>query len=259
MTIDGKKKWTAALIAIAGTMVAQLAPGQEDTIMSTVQSLAPMVVGGIYILSQWRHDMKKEEVKVEENKAKEEGEKTRQIQATAVAAVQTEALEEVQNEIEYEPFDQEAFERKVKARSVAAYFVNNPLTEFQAAADKAVVTPCKNVGKAQSFWFYYVHKVLDAFEHLYKFPYSEAEQNLSFSDKTGKSCTAPDLEFLAIELGEGHHKLLMEVKFAQRTLAQVGELKQYMVDWVHPQTKAPQRWTLWTLGVRAKEMLTHNT
>ena len=248
MKLDGKKKWTAALIAIAGTVVAQFAPEQESAIMETVQGMAPMVVGAFYILMQWLHDDKKETVKVEH-------EKTEQAKASFVVVAQSEALAEAQNEIEFEPFDQDAFERKVKARATSAYFVDNPVTEMQAAADKALITPCKNVAKAQSFWFYYTHKALDAFEHLFRFPYAEAEENLAFEDKTGKSCTAPDLEFLAIELGEGHLKLLQEVDFAQRILSQVGQLKQYMVAWQHPQTGEPQRWTLWTLGTRANEML----
>ena len=56
MTLDGKKKYTAAIIAIAGTVVAQFAPEQESAIMETVQGMAPMVVGAFYILIQWLHD-----------------------------------------------------------------------------------------------------------------------------------------------------------------------------------------------------------
>lgn len=79
--------------------------------------------------------------------------------------------------------------------------------------------------------------------------------HLTFESKAGATCTVPDLAFLAIELGEGHYKLLEALKSAQRILAQVSELEHDMVAWVHPQTGVPQRWTLWTVGTRAKEIL----
>ena len=248
MKLDGKKKWTAALIAIAGTVVAQFAPEQESAIMETVQTMAPMVIGGVYIIMQWMHDDKKEAVKIEQ-------EKTRQVQATAAPATESEVVQELEAELYFEPFDQESFQKKVIARSKAAYFVNNPLTEFQAARDKALIAPSKNIDKAKSFWYYYVKKALHAFEYMFGFPYTEASKNLSFQASTGKSCTAPDLQFLALELGEGHYKLLGALEAAQRNLAQVSQLEQDMVTWQHPQSGQPLRWTLWTLGTRAKEIL----
>ena len=254
MKLDGKKKWTAALIAIAGTVVAQFAPEQESAIMETVQTMAPMVIGGVYIIMQWMHDDKKEAVKVEQ-------EKTKQVQAQAtnhqslITNDQAELLQEAEAELYFEPFDQEAFEKKVIARSKAAYFVNNPLTEFQAARDKALIAPSKNIDKAKSFWYYYVKKALHAFEYMFGFPYAQASENLTLKDNSGKSCTVPDLEFLAIELGEGHYKLLGALKAAQRNLAQVSQLEQDMVTWQHPQSGQPLRWTLWTLGTRANEIL----
>jgi len=251
MTLDGKKKWTAALVAIAGTVVAQFAPEQESAIMETVQTMAPMVIGAIYIIMQWMHDDKKEAVKIEH-------EKTEQVKAAAAPPTQSEVLQELEAEVYYEPFDQEAFDKKVIARSKASYFVNNPLTQFQAARDKALIAPCKYVDKARSYWYYYVKKGLDAFEFLFGFPYAEASENLSLKDRAGKTCTVPDLQFLAIELGEGHYKLLGALEAAQRNLAQISQLEQEMVAWTHPQSGEPQRWTLWTLGTRAKEILTHN-
>ncbi|MCK4722159.1 MAG: hypothetical protein KAT75_02590 [Dehalococcoidia bacterium] len=256
MKLDGKKKWTAALVAIAGTVVAQFAPEQESAIMETVQTMAPMLIGGIYIIMQWMHDDKKETVKVEHEKTEQV--KAQSLTSSRITSGQADILEEVQAEIFYEPFDQETFEKKVIARSKAAYFVDNPLTQFQAARDKALIATSRNVDKAKSYWYYYVKKGLAAFEFLFGFPYAQASENLTLQGKTGKSCTVPDLDFLALELGEGHYKLLGALKAAQRNLDQVSQLEQDMVAWVHPQSGAPQRWTLWTLGTHAKEILTHN-
>jgi len=245
MTIDGKKKWTAALIAIAATVVAQFAPEQGDTIMGAVQSMAPLLVGGIYIIAQWAHDEKKEQVKIE-------AEKTRQVATgNAVLELQEDVFPLVE-EAYFEPFDLESFDKKLEARAANTYLEVNPITVFFAAQDKGKATKCRHIDQSLSYWDFLVDKSMKAFEHMFGFRYDEADKHLA-DDKT---CPYYSVDNMARQKGIHFWNMLRTVRRVIKKQLELEELAETDIPW---QSKlAPSDQTLFGLGNLAYELLKYN-
>jgi len=245
MTIEGKKKWTAALIAIAATVVAQFAPEQGDTIMGAVESLAPLLIGAIYIIAQWAHDEKKEQVKIE-------AEKTRQVATgNAVLELQGDVYSLVE-EAYYEPFDMEAFDKKLEARAANTYLEVNPITVFFAAQDKGKATRCQHIEQALSYWDFLVDKSMKAFEHMFGFRYDEADKHLA-DDKT---CPYYSVDNMARQKGIHFWNMLRTVRRVIKKQSELEELAETDIPW---QSKlAPSDQTLFGLGNLAYELLKYN-
>lgn len=243
MKLDGKKKWTAALIAIAGTVVAQFAPEQESAIMETVQTMAPMVIGGIYIIMQWMHDDKKETVKVEQ-------EKTIQVQAQAQAQLKT-PDPELADETPPAPFDPAAFDEKVEHRAPEVYLDANDMTRFFAARDLGARTPCTYLNKAVDYWLYLLDKAHKAFICKFGFPYNEAEKHLG----DDKSCPYYSVDNMARQRGIDYYAMLRQLRWAERKVNDVEELSETDIDW-YAKLERP---TLYSVGNLARQLLNHNT
>jgi len=245
MTIDGKKKWTAALIAIAGTVVAQFAPEQESAIMETVQTMAPMLIGGIYIIMQWAHDDKKETVKVEH-------EKTVQVQAQAQAQAQLKTLDpELAEETPPAPFDPAAFDESVEQRAPEVYLDANDMTRFFAARDIGRSIRCTYLNKAVDYWLYLLDKAHKAFICKFGFPYNDAENHLG----DDKSCPYYSVENMARQRGIDYYAMLRELRWAERKVNDIEELYESDIDW-YAKLERP---TLFSVGQLARQLLNHNT
>lgn len=242
MTIDGKKKWTAALIAIAGTVVAQFAPEQESAIMETVQTMAPMLIGAIYILAQWRHDDKKEVVKVEH-------EKTIQVQAQAQATHHQSPI--TQEPEPPTPFDPAAFDESVEQRAPEVYLDANDMTRFFAARDLGRTIRCTYLNKAVDYWLYLLDKAHKAFICKFGFPYNEAEKHLG----DDKSCPYYSVENMARQRGIDYYAMLRQLRWAERKVNDIEELYESDIDW-YAKLESP---TLYSVGNLARQLLNHNT
>ena len=251
MKLDGKKKWTAAIIAIAGTVVAQFAPEQQDAVMQVVQTLAPLVVGGLYIIAQWSHDEKKEQVKVEQ-------EKTKRAEANNVAVTQEidRLADEVSPLVEanYEPFDPEEFagvdDKKLKNRAAQTYLDVSPITVFFAAQGKGKVTKCRHVDQALAYWDHLLNKVMDAFQHMFGFPYEEADQHLADDNQ---SCPYYSVDNMARQKGIHFWTMLRNVRWVIRKQSDLETLAETDIDWQQKLGKQSQ--TLFGVGSLASELL----
>lgn len=244
MTLEGKKKWTAALIAIAATMAAQFAPEQEATITQAMQNLAPLLIGGIYILAQWRHDGKKEEVKIEQAKA---------TQSTTQAIAITELRDDLApliDEAYFDPFDAEGFDKKLGARAASTYLEVNPITIFFAAQDKGKATKCQHIDQVSAYWQLLVDKSMKAFEHMFGFTYGEADKHLADDDK---DCPYYSVDSMARQKGIHFWNMLRTVKRIIKKQLELEELAETSIPW---QTNlAPYQQTLYGLGALAGELL----
>jgi len=244
MTIEGKKKWTAALIAIAATMAAQFAPEQEATITQAVKDLAPLFIGGIYILAQWKHDNQKEQVKIEQAKA---GQST--TQAVAITELQ-EDIAPLLEETYFDPFDAEAFEQKLKARAASTYLEVNPITVFFAAQDKGRATKCRHVDQALAYWQLLMDKSMKAFEHMFGFPYREADKHLADDDP---KCPYYSVDNMARQKGIHFWNMLRTVRKTIRKQNELEILAVTNIPWT--EKLAPYDRTLYGLGSLAGELL----
>jgi len=246
MTIDGKKKYTAALIAIAGTVVAQFAPEQGDTIMQAVQSFAPLLIGGIYIVAQWAHDEKKEQVKIE-------AEKTRQV-ATGNAVLELQGdIYPLVEEAYFEPFDMEAFDKKLEARAANTYLEVNPITVFFAAQDKGKATKCRHVDQALSYWDFLLDKSMKAFEHMYGFRFDQAGKHLADDNK---DCPYYSVDNMARQKGIHYWNMLRTLRGVIEKQSKLENLSATDIPW---QSKlSPHDQSLFGLGNLAYELLKHN-
>jgi len=244
MTIEGKKKWTAALIAIAGTLALQFAPEQEATITQAMQNLAPLLIGGIYILAQWKHDNQKEQVKIEQAKASQST-----TQAVAITELRDD-LAPLIDEAYYDPFDAEAFERKLKARAASTYLEVNPITIFLAAQDKGKANKCRHIDQALAYWQLLVDKSMEAFEHMFGFPYREADKHLADA-KTG--CPYYSVDNMARQKGIHFWNMLRTVRKTIRKQNELEVLAATNIPW--PGKLAPYDQTLYGLGSLAGELL----
>ncbi len=242
MKLDGKKKYTAAIIAIAGTVVAQFAPEQESAIMETVQTMAPMLIGAIYILAQLRHDDKKEAVKVEH-------EKTIQVQAQAQAQLKA-PDPELAESLSPTPFDPTAFDEKVESRAPEVYLAANDMTRFFAARDIGRTAPCSYLNKAVDYWLYLLDKAHKAFICKFGFPYNDAENHLG----DDKSCPYYSVENMARQRGIDYYAMLRELRWAERKVNDIEELYQADIDW-YAKLERP---TLFSVGQLARQLLNHN-
>ena len=245
MKLDGKKKYTAALIAIAGTVVAQFAPEQGDTIMEAVQSFAPLLVGGIYIVAQWAHDEKKEQVKIEH-------EKTNQVSAGNAVLELQEDIYPLVEEAYFEPFDMEAFEKKLEARAANTYLEVNPITVFFAAQDKGKATKCRHIDQALAYWDFLLDKSMKAFEHMYSFRYDEADKHLA----DNKTCPYYSVDNMARQKGIHYWNMLRTLRQTIRKHSELDQLAYIDIPW---QSKlSPHDQTLFGLGNLAYELMKHS-
>ena len=245
MTLDGKKKWTAALIAITGTVVAQFAPEQESAVMDVIQTMAPMLIGGIYIIAQWWHDDKKEGVKVEH-------EKTKQVEAKSMRSQEEvmQAIQPVLDDIYFEPFDPQAFASKLDTRAARQYLEINPITTYFAAQDKGKITPCHHLDQALSYWDFLATKSREAFEHMFGFPFQDAEQHLADDNP---DCPYYSVDNMARQKGIHNWTMLRNVRWTSQKLADLEALADTDIDW---QAKlGQQNHTLYAVGSLAKELL----
>lgn len=245
MKLEGKKKWTAAIVAIAGTVVAQFAPEQQDAVMQAVQSFTPLLVGGLYIIAQWTHDEKKEQVKVEQ-------EKTKQIQATEVVqqTEQAEIIQSIAEEAYFEPFDQEAFSKKLELRAAKTYLEVTPITVFFAAQDKGKQTKCQHIDQALAYWDFLLTKVREAFDHMYGFPYQDAEEHLA---EDNPNCPYYSVENMARQKGIHFWNMLRNVRWVMRKQNDLERLGETDIDWQSKMATHDQ--TVFGLGTLANELL----
>ena len=244
MKLDGKKKWTAAIMAIAGTVATQFAPEQENAIMEIAQSAAPMLIGGIYIIAQWWHDDKKEIVKVEH-------ERTEQVKAHATEEMVElrQVIQPILEDLYFDPFDAEAFEKKLDTRAARAYLQVDPITRYFAAIDRGRVTPCQHIDQAVAYWDFLLTKAREAFSFMFGFPYLEADQHLG----DNASCPYYSVDNMARQKGIHTWNMLLGVRRAERKLQEIEGLVECEVDWQAKIGKQDQ--TLYGLGERATILL----
>jgi len=203
-----------------------------------------LLIGGIYILAQWKHDNQKEQVKIEQAKAS---------QNTTQAAAITELIDNLDpliDEAYYDPFDAETFERKLEARAAGTYLEVNPITIFFATQDKGRATKCRHIDQALAYWQLHVDKSMKAFEHMFGFPYREADKHLADADP---GCPYYSVDNMARQKGIHFWNMLRTVRKTIRKQNELEELATTSIPWT--EKLAPYDQTLFGLGNLAGELL----
>jgi len=242
MTLEGKKKYTAALIAIIGTIVIQFAPEQEDVVMQVVTTLAPLLVGGIYILTQGQHDKKKEEVKIEH-------EKSFQAEKAVILPV---SIEQPDPAVMIDEWDLPEFtelDRRASMKAETDYFEANPMTNFFAAPSVMRNIKCVSIEQALAAWGWYEDKAEAAFAAKFGFPFGEAEEHLA-DDKT---CPYYSVDNMARQKSIHHWSMLRKVRKVKNSMEDLEDLDELQIDW--SSGLAPKDRNLFTVGNYAKYLI----
>ena len=248
--MSGKKKITMFLItaatALINTYVAD--PTQAETFLQLATQYIPTLVvfaGSIFGVNR-------------ETKVDVEREKTKQVEATKTTAEANKVIQEAEilqplaEESYFDPFDQEAFAKKLEGRAAKTYLQVTPTTLYFASLDKGKATRCAHLDQALAYWDFLVTRVRLAFTHMYGFPYEEADKHLA----DDKSCPYYSVENMARQKGIHFWNMLRQVRWISRKQQDLENLALTDIEW---QAKlAPHDQTLHGVGLLAGELLKHN-
>lgn len=164
--LDGKKKYSAFIITVLATIVPLFVrePEAQQTIIDMIPSLAVLIAGIIYIVTQGKIDREKEVV-------------TASVAQTALSvaggtangkqAPPPQPQPQIQPVVEQStPFDPKAFHEDVLSNVEATYTEKNPSTIFYKARDKGTVTKCSDIAQAVDYWDYLLSLAYDANDYL---------------------------------------------------------------------------------------------
>jgi len=249
--MSGKKKITMFLVTAATALINTYVgdPGQAETLVDLATQYLPTLVvfaGAIFGVNR-------------EAKLDVEREKTKQVEATKVTAEATRTIQEAEilaplaEESYFDPFDQEAFSKKLQARAAKTYLEVTPTTLYFASLDKGKVTKCAHLDQALAYWDFLVMQVRAAFTHIYGFPYEEADTHLADHNK---QCPYYSVENMARQKGIHFWNMLRQVRWISRKQQDLESLALTDIDW---QAKLnPTDHTLHGVGMLAGELLKHN-
>jgi hypothetical protein len=163
--LDGKKKYSAFIITVLATLIPLFVqdPETQKTFMDLVPSVAVLVAGIFYIVTQGGIDKVKEQAK--ETVAQAEAaiaDKSAAFSTPSGAAAQPAAAAQPVVEPTPIPFDPKAFHESVMATVKETYTEVNPCTIFYKARDKGSVTDCQSISQVIDFWNYLVDLAVDA-------------------------------------------------------------------------------------------------
>ena len=179
--LDGKKKYSAfiitALVAVLPLLIQE--PEAQKTFMDLVPSLATIMAGIFYIVTQGGIDKEKEKAKAAEAQAAivpiyRDGTTTKtQNGAQAQPAEAQSQIQPINGGAQpsflqegSEPFDAKAFHERVMNDASLKYGEANPATVFYEARDKGGLTTCTAIAQAQDYWDYLVTLAYDAEQHV---------------------------------------------------------------------------------------------
>jgi hypothetical protein len=240
--LDGKKKYSAYIITVLGTLVPLLIqePEAQKTIMDMVPSIAVLIAGIFYILTQGGIDKEKEKVKLAEVQAA--------VAANGSGSTQdgTQPPLAAQQEIQPSPslpeetvpplpFDAKAFHESVLATVKETYTEVNPCTIFYKARDRGQVTDCQHISQAVDYWQYLVDLAVDARDWM-------KEQT---EKKKGECGRSPE-----------YYAFSQDFSTTMRSANNLAELARSNIDW--KRLLAPFNRTLYGVGNLAGQLLEYN-
>lgn len=156
--LDGKKKYSALIITLAAAVIPILVqdPEAQKTVLDLVPSLAAVITGVFYIITQGKID----DDKVKAQAANGQAATVQAAQATAeqaakVAETVTSAIQTPPAEPEVE-FDVKSFHQTVLDTVKSIYTEENPATIFYRARDLGDSTICRSLKQAKQYWDYLI-------------------------------------------------------------------------------------------------------
>jgi hypothetical protein len=163
--LDGKKKYSAFIITILATLIPLFVqdPEAQKTFMDMVPSVAVLVAGIFYLVTQGGVD--KEKAKAETALAQvalANGTAAAGAPVYGVPAQQPAAVAQPVIEPTPMPFDPKAFHESVMATVKETYTEVNACTIFYKARDKGSVTDCQSISQVVDYWNYLVDLAVDA-------------------------------------------------------------------------------------------------
>jgi len=244
--LAGKKKYSAFIITILAALITAFIPDpeQQRTFMDLVPTLATILAGIFYIVTEGSLDKEKEKARAAEAKAviALNGSTTTTTQNGAQAQpAQAQAQIQPISDLSPpqpppEPFDAKAFHARVLNDASLKYGEANPATVFYEARDKGGLTTCTNITQAQDYWDYLVTLAFDAEQHV------KAATGI---DSPGP-CKVRSPEYVQVQ---------MELSKTIRCRDNVYTLANTKINW---KAKLGSNDTLRGVGVLAEEILKYN-
>lgn len=232
--MDGKKKYTAFIITILATLVPLFIqePEAQKTIMDFVPTVATLIAGVFYIVTQGNIDKAKELTKqVNGTAATAPGAGPAAPAAAPASQAAAPAIQPAPVEPEAE-FDVKTFHQTVLDTVKSIYTEVSPATIFYRARDLGATTVCQSLKQARQFWDYLVGLGYDA-DAWFK----------EMDAKTKGQC------------GRSVNYAIWQQQFST-ILTQQAELYQLLNSGIDWKTKlTPTNCTLIHVGALAKEML----
>ena len=240
--LDGKKKYSAFIITVLVAVIPLLVqePEAQKTFMDMVPSLATVLAGIIYIVTQGGVDREKEKAKTAEVQAASVLNGYTTTTQNGIQAQPAEAQGQIQPingtarpEPRPEPFDAKAFHQRVLNDTSLKYGESNPATIFYEARDKGGLITCTDIKQAQDYWDYLVTLAYDAEQYV---------RQATNVDSPG-SCKVRSPE---------HVQIQMELNKTIRCRDNVYALANTNINW---KSKLGSNNTLRGIGVLAEELL----
>jgi hypothetical protein len=232
--LDGKKKYSALILTLAATIVPVLIQDTEAqaTILDAIPSIASLIVGVFYIVTQGKIDQEKEKTAGSALTTLTNG-FVPPAQQTQAAATQTTGAAVLQAPVETAPpFDVKAFHETVIAEVQAAYKETNPATIYYKARDKGQVTQCRGISQVTEYWNYLTELATDARDWL----------RVQTEKKAGTCGRSPE-----------YYVFTRDFNTTMRAAAWLTELQNSGVDW---KTKLmPFQRTLYMVGILAEQLM----
>jgi hypothetical protein len=234
--LDGKKKYSAFIITILATLIPLFVqdPEAQKTVMDFVPTVAALIAGVIYIITQGNIDKAKEQTRVANGQsATVAAAQATATQAAKVSEIVTAAIQTAQVE-NTTPLDLKLFHERVLNDVAAHYKEVNPATVFYEARDKGSVTTAQNMQQVVDYWDYLVSLAYPMTEYV--------------KEQTEKAATGPCKGVAAPELIAAQHDLSNILKFKDS----VALLAKTTVDW---RKRMGNNDTLYLVGVYASQLL----
>ena len=246
--LDGKKKYSAFIITILAALITAFIPDpeQQRTFMDLVPTLATILAGIFYIVTEGSLDKEREKAKGAEAQAV--------IALNGSAAIKTQngsatQPAEAQGQIQPisipplpepapQPFDVKTFHERVVNDASLKYGEANQATVFYEARDKGGLTTCTDISQARDYWDYLVTLAYDAEQH---------DKAATGIDTTPGPCKVRSPEYVQMQ---------MELSKTVRCRDNVYTLAGTTINW---KAKLGINNTLRGVGVLAEELLKYNT
>lgn len=167
--LEGKKKYSAFIITILVALIPVLIPEPEaqKTFMDLIPTLAALVAGVVYIVTEGGIDKEKQKAATAAAQANFiNGSAAAGAPAAPAPAQPPAAAAQPMVEPTPIPFDPKAFHESVLATVKETYTEVNPCTIFYKARDKGAVTDCQSLSQAVDYWNYLVDLAVDAKDWL---------------------------------------------------------------------------------------------